>query len=164
MYRVVIFLLSIYLLQPLAAERHAIPSEVDDNAVPSLVNLTSLPSAVVNGCVNVITGDFCEYNSDDIVSGGPDAYVLGHCYASSSLEEGNLRNGWNFLHHHFLEVFEPARIKYVKKDLATNEVPYLCPLEVTHAYQAMFCPDSLGALAFDNDFQASSDDSDHPLE
>ncbi len=164
MYRVVIFLLSIYLLQPLAAERHEIPSEVDDNAVPSLVNLTSLPSAVVNGCVNVITGDFCEYNSDDIVSGGPDPYVLGHSYASSSLEEGNLGDGWNFLHHHFLEVFEPARIKYVKKDLATNEVPYLCPFEVTYAYQAMFCPDSLAALAFDNDFQASSDNSDHPLE
>ncbi len=57
-------------------------SEVDDNAVPSLINLTSLPSALVNGCVNVITGDLYEYDQDDIVSGGPDPYVLGHSYAS----------------------------------------------------------------------------------
>ncbi len=134
MYRVVIFLLSIYLLQPLAAERHELPSEVHENAVPSLVNLTSMPSAMVNGCVNVITGDLCILDQDDIVSGGPDPYILGHSYCSSSLEEGNLGDGWNFLHHHFLEVYQPGRISYVKKDL-DFDTPYLYPIEMTDFYQ-----------------------------
>lgn len=126
----------VFCLSVLAAddgERTAVPSEVHDNAVPCLVNLTSLPSALVNGCVNVITGDLIEYDQDDIVS-GPEAYVLGHSYCSSSLEEGNLGDGWNFLHHHFLEVYQPGRISYVRKDLE-GDVPFLYPIEMTDFYR-----------------------------
>ncbi len=130
------------------ASHKPVPSEVHDNAVPSLINLTSLPSAVVNGSVNIITGDYCELDQDDIVSSAADPYILGHSYASSSLEEGNLGDGWNFLHHHFLEVYQPDRIKYVKKDLS-YDVPFLCPIEATEAYQAMFYPNSLAAQNYE---------------
>ncbi len=90
--------------------------EVHPDAIPSLVNLTSLPSAIVNGCVNVISGDYYEYEQDDTVSSATDPYILGHSYASTSLDEGNLGTGWNFLHYHLLEVYQPDRIEYVRKD------------------------------------------------
>ncbi|MBS0637386.1 MAG: hypothetical protein JSS12_07730 [Verrucomicrobia bacterium] len=136
MYRFV--LLFFVMFCPLVADEELnvqedIAAEVHDDAVPSLVNLTSIPSAVVNGTVNVISGDFVECNQDDIVS-GPDPYILGHSYASSSLQEGNLGSGWNFLHYHLLEVYQPDRIEYVKKG-GSNCVPYLYPFEMTSAYQ-----------------------------
>ncbi|MBS0636374.1 MAG: hypothetical protein JSS12_02590, partial [Verrucomicrobia bacterium] len=107
--------------------------EIHPDALPSLINLTSLPSAIVNGCVNVISGDLYEYEQDDTVSGGNSPYMLGHSYASSSLEEGNLGAGWNFLHYHLLEVFQPDRIQYVKK--GGKSMPYLCPFELTEIYK-----------------------------
>ncbi len=163
------------LLQPLVADDtpnyQPTPSEVHKDAVPSLVNLTSLPSAFVNGCVNVITGDLVELSQDDIVS-GPDAYELGHNYCSSSLEEGNLGDGWNFLHHHFLEVYQPDRIKYVKKDFG-DDTPFLYPIEMTDYYRVMIegLP-PLGGEQFDHDISSSEpsqnpDDSDslsHPTQ
>lgn len=111
------------------------PSEVHDDAVPSLINLTGLPSAIVNGSVNVITGELCEYSHDVVVSGGPNPYILGHSYSSVSLEEGNLGDGWNFLHHHLLEVFQPNRISYVRKGV--DDTPYLYPIEATELYKTV---------------------------
>jgi len=105
-----------------------VATHVNEHAIPSLVNLTARPSTVVNGCVNVITGDYFDSDQDDILS-GPDPYVLGHNYCSSSLEEGNLGDGWSFLHHHHIEVFQPDRINYVRKGEQDVEVPTLLPLE-----------------------------------
>ncbi len=102
-----------------------VQAEVDANAIPSLVNLTSMPSAIVNGSVNVITGDFCESDEEDVIY-SPDPYVLGHTYFSSSLEEGNLGAGWNYLHHHLIEVFQPARITYTKAPF--DSTPHLLPI------------------------------------
>jgi hypothetical protein len=101
--------LFVTLLLPIAAfaddeedsQPHEIQAHVHDNAVPSLVNLSALPSCTVNGCVNVISGDLCEQGTDDIVSGS-DPYILGHNYCSSSLDEGNLGDSWNFMHHHLI--------------------------------------------------------------
>jgi hypothetical protein len=105
-----------------------VPTKVHEDAVPSLVNLTALPSAVVNGCVNVITGDLCDTEEDDMVS-GPDPYILGHSYCSSSLEEGNLGDGWNFLHYHFLEVCQEGRINFTPKGQEDESIPTLYPIE-----------------------------------
>ncbi len=90
-----------------------ITSAVDPSLIPSLVNLTSMPTAIVNGSVNVITGDLCEYGEEDSLF-SPDPYVLGHSYFSSSLEPGSLGDGWNFLHHHLIEVYQPNSISYTK--------------------------------------------------
>src|SRR5438445_11187682 len=84
--------------------------EVPENLVPeptptSLVNMTAMPSSVVNGSVNSISGDLFESLPDHFVS-GPDAYALGHTYSSSGLEEGTLGAGWNFYHHHYLQVYQ----------------------------------------------------------
>lgn len=83
--------------------------------IPSLVNLTALPSSIVNNSVNVISGDYLEHDVDYVVS-GPDPYVLGHIYCSSSLEEGTLSNGWNFHHHYFLQVYQPDEVNFAATD------------------------------------------------
>jgi uncharacterized protein DUF6531 len=63
---------------------------------PSLVNLTSLPSSIVNHSVNIISGDLLTFSQDLVVS-GPDPYILGHSFSSSLVEEeGTLGSGWNF--------------------------------------------------------------------
>ncbi len=143
--------------EPIRPEQEV--GEVHPDALPSVVNITSLPSAVVNGCVNVISGDYYEYEQDDVVSGGSAPYVLGHSYASTSLEEGNLSAGWNFLHHHLLEVYQPGRIEYVRKD-AFKTTPYLYPFEMTELYKA--CTGK--KLLFPHEIQKSSiDPEEHPL-
>ncbi len=108
------------------------PAVIDAAAVPSLVNLTSMPTAVVNGCVNVISGDLCESDEEDVIY-SPDPYVLGHTYFSSSLDEGNLGAGWNFLHYHLIEVYQPNRISYTKDSHIS--VPYLLPLDVINIFE-----------------------------
>ena len=128
-------------------EEQEVVAHVDDNAVPSLVNFSFLPSALVNGCVNVISGDLCENETDDIVS-GVDPYILGHNYCSSSLDEANLGDGWSFMHHQVLEVYMPCRmILASSRSINTNVVPWLLSLEDFEA---------LPATDFDND--SSSDD------
>ncbi len=134
-----------------------VKSEVHDNAVPSLVNLTSLPSSFVNRSVNIITGDYCENNQDDIVS-GPDRYILGHNYCSSSLEEGNLGDGWNFSHHYLLEVFQPSRIDYVRKNAFDNS-PFLYPIEMTDGYKAAIGEETLFGNQTLYDLSGSSESS-----
>ncbi len=132
MYRLLLLLVTpLYLvIYPLSGEdapaKKEIPAEVNVAAIPSLVNLTSMPSAIVNGCVNVITGDLCESDEDDAIY-SPDPYILGHSYCSSSLQEGNLGDGWNFLHHHLIEVFQPSRISYTKDPV--QSLPCLLPIK-----------------------------------
>ncbi|MCE5293700.1 MAG: hypothetical protein LLF94_03690, partial [Chlamydiales bacterium] len=106
------------------------PAEVTPGVVPSLVNLTSLPSAVVNGSVNVITGDYCESDEEDVIF-APDPYVLGHSYFSSSLEEGNLGDGWNFFHNHRIVVVQPNGISYTKA--FPEAIPHLLPKEAMNS-------------------------------
>jgi hypothetical protein len=79
---------------------------------PSLVNLTSLPSSIVNHSVNIISGDLLTSSQDLIVS-GPDPLILGHSFSSSHVEEeGTLAHGWNFSHYNLLRVFQPQEINF----------------------------------------------------
>lgn len=82
----------------------------------SLVNLTAEPSSFVNGSVNVISGDYIETAQSACIS-GPDPYILGHAYISSSLERGNISHGWTFHHYHLLRVFQPRAINYTSKGM-----------------------------------------------
>ncbi|MCE5293944.1 MAG: hypothetical protein LLF94_04965 [Chlamydiales bacterium] len=115
-------------------EIQPINADVHDDAIPSLVNYTSMPSSTVNGCVNVISGDYIESGLEDEVS-GPDPYLLGHNYCSSSLDEGNLGNGWTFFHQHFLEVFQEEGIQYVKKSTEYTPQYFLCPITFSDEYK-----------------------------
>ena len=80
----------------------------------SLVNFTSEPSTVINGCVNAISGDFVDSALACQLS-GPDGYQLGHCYVSSFFEKGNLAQGWTYLHNHKLKIHQSDGRNYSKE-------------------------------------------------
>lgn len=62
-----------------------------------LSNLEGEPSSVVGGCVNVISGDFFEFQRD-LVLEGPEPLVLERYYSSSDSSCGTLHNGWHLNH------------------------------------------------------------------
>ncbi|MBS0656360.1 MAG: RHS repeat protein, partial [Verrucomicrobia bacterium] len=100
------------------AQNRLFDVDVPKNLVPepaptSLVNMTAMPSSVINSTVNAISGDFFVSDANHIVS-GPDPYALGHTYSSSHLEEGTLGAGWNFYHHHYLQVYQPEGINFAR--------------------------------------------------
>src|ERR1700733_10604346 len=97
----------------------AVEQQEADPSPPSLVNMTAMPSSVVAG-VNVISGDYIEYDEEYHVS-GPDPYTIGHTYVSSSLEEGSLGDGWNFIHDDLLEIHQPADILYTRCPLFARD-------------------------------------------
>jgi len=68
---------------------------VEENPV---VNFGGAPSALVNGSVNVITGDYTE-NSMDIYIPGPEPLTVERSYVSSDSKRGSLGYGWNKNHH-----------------------------------------------------------------
>jgi len=108
-----------------------IETKVDEHAIPSLVNMSALPSSLVAGCVNVITGDFCESGLEDTVS-GPEPYQLGHTYTSSGFDTGTLGDGWNFFHYNRLEVFQHPRVVYIhRKANGCGPIAILLPYQET---------------------------------
>jgi len=59
-----------------------------------LANLEGEPSATVHNCVNVLTGDFFDIQTD-VVLPGPEPLVLERFYCSSDHRNGLLFNGWS---------------------------------------------------------------------
>jgi RHS repeat-associated protein len=76
--------------------------------------MTTMPSSVVAG-VSIISGDYIESDQEYSVSGS-EPYTIGHTYVSSSLAEGSLGTGWNFIHEHILQIHQPAAIHYTSRD------------------------------------------------
>lgn len=66
-----------------------------DKHVISLANLEGEPSAFVNNCVNVITGDYNEQQVD-FAYAGVEPLMLERSYTSSDFYEGSLHWGWHF--------------------------------------------------------------------
>lgn len=60
-----------------------------------IANLAGDPSAIVGGCVNVITGDFFDTQRDLFMVGGQ-PLILERSYSSSDFSMGGLSNGWHF--------------------------------------------------------------------
>lgn len=64
----------------------------------SLINYEGLPSAIVAGCVNTVSGDFFE-SSTDIIIPGIEPFHIERNYSSSNYYLGAACWGWNFNHH-----------------------------------------------------------------
>src|ERR1700733_15247533 len=62
----------------------------------SLVNLEAEPSSVIHGCVNAITGDYVEFNTDLVVP-GIEPLIIQRNYQSSK-NGGNFGYGWSTNH------------------------------------------------------------------
>ena len=90
----------------------------------SLVNLIRAPISRVAGAVNVVTGNFVDQGVHSETS-GPDTYRLGHCYVSSSTEEGSIADGWDFLHPTTLEVVQPGVVGGISEGSWSSTTVYL---------------------------------------
>jgi RHS repeat-associated protein len=86
----------------------------------SLVNQAKSPILRVAGSVNIISGNWVDQSTHYLTT-GPDPYAVAHNYISSSLEEGNLADGWDLYHPSDLEVFQPRGIQYNSKDVSCDE-------------------------------------------
>jgi hypothetical protein len=67
---------------------------------PSIVNIEGEPSAIVNNCVNAITGDFLDFRTDMVVPGAQ-PIVMHRTYSSSM---NSTWGGWTFNHDAALRV------------------------------------------------------------
>src|ERR1700733_6018532 len=99
MFRFFIVLLICICRLALYAEGFTIPSadEVLSSSSTPMANIDGEPSSFIHGCVNVITGDFVEQQTD-LYLPGSDPLVLDRYYCSSDDERGPLFHGW---HHQF---------------------------------------------------------------
>lgn len=100
---------------------HSLLAEVEQDY--SLVNLTKSPIQRVAGAVNIITGNWVDQSTHHATT-GPDPYVIGHSYISSSIEEGSLADGWDLYHPSTLEVYQPLGIHYVRKAVDISVLPF----------------------------------------
>ena len=64
-----------------------------------LSNFRGAPSAIVGGHVNVITGDFIDYEIDCVLP-GPKPFVFDRVYSSSQCQKGTLTTGWCINYNH----------------------------------------------------------------
>jgi hypothetical protein len=67
--------------------------EISDENNP-LVDLNGLPDSMVGGCVNTITGSYCEGTTDMVIAGSNPIY-LNRSYNSNNTEIGTLLYGWD---------------------------------------------------------------------
>ncbi|WP_059360004.1 DUF6531 domain-containing protein [Parachlamydia acanthamoebae] len=105
----------IVLLNPLMAEEDLTPepsNEVvkiprsttdDSDGRISFANLLGLPSGIVAGMVNVVTGDFVQHDMDFVIPSST-PLTLERTYSSSFGKHGTLSFGWNFNHYKALNV------------------------------------------------------------
>jgi RHS repeat-associated protein len=63
-----------------------------------LANLEGEPSSFVHGCVNVITGSYCEFHTDLVVHHGVEPLVLERSFAGNTKNGGALGGGWQHNH------------------------------------------------------------------
>lgn len=64
-----------------------------------LANFQSIPSSIVGNHVNVITGDFIDYEVDAVLP-GPEPLVIDRVYSSSSAKDESIGCGWNLNHNY----------------------------------------------------------------
>ncbi|CDR34713.1 DUF6531 domain-containing protein [Criblamydia sequanensis] len=69
----------------------------------SLIDSQGLPTSVVDGCVNVISGDFVDFETD-LALPSSELFTLSRSYTSSDYFMQSLCNGWSFNHGSFAEI------------------------------------------------------------
>ncbi|MCP5508043.1 MAG: RHS repeat protein [Chlamydiales bacterium] len=99
-----------------------------------ITNLQGLPSSIVAGHVNVITGDLC-FTRTDMVIPGPEPITLSRAYCSSDMNHGSLYRSWNMNLLSYIERYnqqiEDYRSKSVAKHVGAygSAIPYEAPFK-----------------------------------
>jgi hypothetical protein len=70
----------------------------DGDKTIALANLEGEPSANIYDCVNAITGDFFDFETDLVIPHGVDPIILSRSYCGSACTDGGLSLGWKFQH------------------------------------------------------------------
>lgn len=71
-------------------------AEVPKNMLP-LAEVEGEPSAIIAGCVNVITGNYNDAQTDMVVP-GPDPLVFQRLYSSGNWKGSGFKDGWSHNH------------------------------------------------------------------
>jgi len=71
-------------------------SETGNEPAP-MANLDGEPSAYVHGCVNIITGMYCDFNTDLVVHHGTDPLRFERSFAGCTIET-SIGGGWQSNH------------------------------------------------------------------
>ena len=98
------------------------PCEVESSS-PQSLSLASLegePNAFVGRCVNAISGQYCEYETD-LISYGHDPLMLERSYCGAVDIAGNFCAGWSLNHEGYLEV-ESGKFVSHKKQLYGSKI------------------------------------------
>lgn len=99
------------------------PLQQDEEAGISLVDCINTAVPKVHGSVSVISGALVESQIPLTDSASVDPYQLGYGYASSSIDEGTLADGWEFFHPTEIEIIDPNFASgRVKKDKTLGQV------------------------------------------
>lgn len=106
-------LLSLFLCLYVSLPGETITEKAIDNEALNipLIDLESIPSAIVGGAVNVITGSYIE-NECDFYLPGANPLTLTRTYNSSFELKGTLCHGWDFNHLSTAHAFYDAIIRY----------------------------------------------------
>lgn len=92
------------------------PSQ-DEPANSYFMNLDKEPSSIANGSVNVISGEYCDCQTD-LVLAGPEPIRLQRCYSSGFDREGSLSRGWSFDYLESINYHGNDRRHFYKADLS----------------------------------------------
>jgi Domain of unknown function (DUF6531) len=108
----ILLLLSIFSLTVLqAGESSSHLEEVLNNPEAPLANDEGVPSALVYGCVNVITGDF-QYTAEDLALAGSNPLVLQRTYCSNNHSEEGFYHGWGHNLHGSIHQYFTVKHNY----------------------------------------------------
>lgn len=91
-----------------------------------LISTESDPDAFIEGCVNVINGNYCESTTDLLIT-GPDPLILQRFYSSRNGVDGSQHGGWRILPQRFLVVGKG----FFAKNCLIRQEPFTWSLALT---------------------------------
>jgi hypothetical protein len=118
-------------------------STQDKSLHSSIVNLEGIPSAMVNNCVNVITGDYSEMQ-EDLVLPGPQPIIIRRGYSSAADNEGYylFSHGWNLNHQGYMYIAEDKEPAYEGSTETVGTGNYVAETEEGYGVELIYegCP------------------------
>lgn len=104
----------------------------------AMANLNGEPSSYIHGCVNVITGQYCESEVDLVAPHGVEPIVIQRSYLGNLTQKGSLGRGWTLSHH--------SKVK-------TKKFKELIPKKTRKTTDFVLIEDQGGVLPFVKGFQ-----------
>ncbi|MEI8365431.1 MAG: RHS repeat-associated core domain-containing protein [Parachlamydiaceae bacterium] len=102
---------------PPDVRKNVFPFDSSQTASPSapspLASLEGEPSAFIHGCVNVITGQFCDSSTDLVVHHGTDPLCVERTFCGGTIDDGTLGISWYAKHLSHLTIKKSGTLEKV---------------------------------------------------